>query len=273
MLFDELKLPVQKRTDLSNEPSTDQETLEKLAALGHAVPKKIIEHRQISKLKGTYVDALPALVNPKTGRVHTSFNQTVAATGRLSSSDPNLQNIPARTDMGREIRQAFLPKDGWMLADRRLLADRAAAAGPLQRRRAAAGGVRRGPRHPRPGRRRRSSTCRADEVTSDQRRVAKTVNFGVIYGMSAFGLAERLGIDRKEAEKFIDEYFARYPKVLDYQDELLEEGPAGRVRRDDPRPAAEVRPVGDPRPTRATTAATRRSARRSTWRSRAPPPT
>ncbi len=115
VLYKDLKLPILKRTDLSNEPSTDQETLEKLAALGHAVPKKIIEHRQVSKLKGTYVDALPALVNPRTGRIHTSFNQTVAATGRLSSSDPNLQNIPARSDMGREIRQAFLPKEGWVL--------------------------------------------------------------------------------------------------------------------------------------------------------------
>ncbi|HYH67268.1 MAG TPA: DNA polymerase I, partial [Urbifossiella sp.] len=115
ILFDEMKLPVQKRTDTTGEPSTDQESLERLAALGHALPRKIIEHRQIAKLKGTYVDALPALVNPATGRVHTSFNQTVASTGRLSSSDPNLQNIPARTEQGRQIRQAFLPPDGWLI--------------------------------------------------------------------------------------------------------------------------------------------------------------
>src|SRR5437588_8044599 len=109
-----MKLPSFRRTGVSGEKSTDFETLEKLAALGHELPRKIIEHRQIAKLKGTYVDALPALVNPATGRLHTSFNQTVAATGRLSSSDPNLQNIPARTEQGRQIRQAFLPRDGWV---------------------------------------------------------------------------------------------------------------------------------------------------------------
>src|SRR5207244_3539166 len=115
VLFTELKLPRQRKTGTTGEASTDQETLERLAALGHELPRKIVEHRQIAKLKGTYVDALPALVNPQTGRVHASFNQTVAATGRLSSSDPNLQNIPARTEMGRQIRQAFLPHDGWVL--------------------------------------------------------------------------------------------------------------------------------------------------------------
>jgi DNA polymerase-1 len=220
VLYKDLKLPVLKRTDLSNEPSTDQETLEKLAALGHAVPKTIIEHRQISKLKGTYVDALPALVNPNTGRLHTSFNQTVAATGRLSSSDPNLQNIPARSDMGREVRQAFLPREGWTLItadysqiELRLLAH---FSGDEQLRRAFAEGH---DIHTQVA----SQIFGAPEadVTGNQRRVAKTVNFGVLYGMSAFGLAERLGIDRKEAEKFIDQYFARYPKVQVYQDNLL----------------------------------------------------
>ncbi|HVK13215.1 MAG TPA: DNA polymerase I, partial [Gemmataceae bacterium] len=226
VLYKDLGLPILKRTDLSNEPSTDQETLEKLAALGHAVPKTIIEHRQISKLKGTYVDALPELVNPDTGRLHTSFNQTVAATGRLSSSDPNLQNIPARSDMGREIRQAFLPREGWQLVtadysqiELRLLAhfakDEALQAAYAENK--------------------DIHTEVAAEifavdpaaVTADRRRVAKTVNFGVIYGMSAFGLAERLGIERAEAQKFIDQYFARYPKVLGYQDDVL-----GRARRD-----------------------------------------
>src|SRR5207253_6028998 len=115
VLFEELKLPTQRRTGITGEASTDQETLERLAALGHALPRKIVEHRQVAKLKGTYVDALPELVNPDTGRLHASFNQTVAATGRLSSSDPNLQNIPARTEQGRQIRQAFLPKEGWQL--------------------------------------------------------------------------------------------------------------------------------------------------------------
>lgn len=220
VLFKDLKLPVLKRTDLSNEPSTDQETLEKLAALGHAVPKKIIEHRQVSKLKGTYVDALPALVNPETGRVHTSFNQTVAATGRLSSSDPNLQNIPARSDMGREIRQAFLPHEGWVLItadysqiELRLLAH---FAGDEALRTAFAAG-----RDIHTEVATQIFNVKPAEVSSNQRRVAKTVNFGILYGMSAFGLAERLGIDRKEAERFIDQYFARYPKVLDYQSALL----------------------------------------------------
>src|SRR5262249_35823559 len=115
VLFNELKLPTQRKTGITGEASTDQETLERLAALGHALPRKIVEHRQIAKLKGTYVDALPALVDPQTGRVHASFNQTVAATGRLSSSDPNLQNIPVRTEQGRQIRQAFLPENGWLL--------------------------------------------------------------------------------------------------------------------------------------------------------------
>lgn len=226
VLFKDLKLPILKRTDLGNEPSTDQETLEKLAALGHAVPKKIIEHRQVSKLKGTYVDALPAIVNPNTGRLHTSFNQTVAATGRLSSSDPNLQNIPARSDMGREIRQAFLPKDGWVLItadysqiELRLLAhfagDEALRAAFAQRRDI----------HTEVAT--QIFNVKPADVTANQRRVAKTVNFGILYGMSAFGLAERLGIDRKEAERFIDQYFARYPKVLSYQDALLK-----RARKD-----------------------------------------
>src|SRR5262249_54398650 len=109
VLFEELKLPAQRKTGITGEASTDQETLERLAVLGHALPQKILEHRQVAKLKGTYVDALPDMVNPATGRVHASFNQTVAATGRLSSSDPNLQNIPVRREQGRQIRQAFVP--------------------------------------------------------------------------------------------------------------------------------------------------------------------
>ena len=116
VLFEELKLPTQRRTGVTGEASTDQETLERLAvAPDIELPRKIVEHRQIAKLKGTYVDALPELVNPRTGRIHASFNQTVAATGRLSSSDPNLQNIPVRTEQGRQIRQAFLPEPGWVL--------------------------------------------------------------------------------------------------------------------------------------------------------------
>ena len=220
LLFDELKLPVQKRTDTTGEPSTDQESLEKLAALGHAIPSKIIEHRQIAKLKGTYVDALPAIVNPNTGRVHTSFNQTVAATGRLSSSDPNLQNIPARTEQGKQIRQAFLPRVGWQLltadysqVELRLLAHFSGDE-PLCRAFAEDRDI-----HTRVA----AEIFRVpeNEVTSKQRGMAKTVNFGVIYGMSAGGLATRLTMPKREAEQFIDEYFARYPKVLAYQDGLL----------------------------------------------------
>lgn len=220
ILFDQMKLPVQKRTGTTGEASTDQESLERLAALGHALPTKIIEHRQIAKLKGTYVDALPALVNPSTGRVHTSFNQTVASTGRLSSSDPNLQNVPTRTEQGRQIRQAFLPPDGWLLltadysqVELRLLAH---FSGDEALRQAFAedkdvhGLV-------------AAQIFNVPEaaVTKDQRRVAKTVNFGVIYGMSGTGLAVRLGITKKEADAFIDAYFARYPKVLQYQTDLL----------------------------------------------------
>src|SRR5205823_4495636 len=193
VLFDELKLPVQKRTGLTNEASTDQESLEKLAALGHPLPRKIIEHRQVSKLKGTYVDALPALVNPRTGRVHTSFNQTVASTGRLSSSDPNLQNVPVRREQGQQIRQAFIPEEGWTLItadysqiELRLLAH---FCGDEALRQAFA--------EDRDVHTLVAATIFAVDpaaVTKEQRGVAKTVNFGVIYGMSAFGLAARLEI-------------------------------------------------------------------------------
>jgi DNA polymerase-1 len=221
VLFEELKLPTQRRTGITGEASTDQETLERLAALGHALPTKIVEHRQIAKLKGTYVDTLPELVNPATGRLHCSFNQTVAATGRLSSSDPNLQNIPIRTEQGRQIRQAFLPREDWQLltadysqVELRLLAH---FCGDEELRRAFAED------------RDIHASVAAQifgvpeaEVTSAMRRMAKTVNFGVIYGISAHGLAQRLGISRDEGAKFIDQYFARYPKVKEYQAHLLE---------------------------------------------------
>lgn len=223
VLFEELKLPQQHKT-ATGSPSTDQEALEKLAALEHPnskLPRKILEHRQVAKLKGTYVDALPALVNPKTGRVHTSFNQTVAATGRLSASDPNLQNIPVRREQGQQIRQAFLPEPGWLLLtadysqiELRLLAH---FCGDEELRRAFAED------------RDIHTTVAAQifhvedsAVTAEQRRVAKTVNFGVLYGMSAHGLSQRLSIPRIEAEQFIDAYFARYPRVLEYQTRLLE---------------------------------------------------
>ena len=220
VLYADMNLPIRKRTDTTGEASTDQETLERLAALGFELPKKLMEHRQIAKLKGTYVDALPAIVNPKTGRLHTSFNQTVATTGRLSSSDPNLQNVPARTEQGKQIRQAFLPPDGWLLltadysqVELRLLAHfcqdvalRKAFADDRDVHAMVAAEIFQVPEA---------------DVTSAQRGVAKTVNFGVIYGMSGIGLALRLGIDKKDANRFIDEYFQRYPKVLEYQQNLL----------------------------------------------------
>ncbi|MGE3808177.1 MAG: DNA polymerase I [Gemmataceae bacterium] len=222
VLFDDLKLPRQRRTKQSGEASTDQETLERLAALGHPLPVKIVEHRQIAKLKGTYVDALPGLVNPDTGRVHASFNQTVAATGRLSSSDPNLQNIPIRTEQGRHVRQAFLPEPGWVLLaadysqiELRLLAHlaedealRRAFAEDRDIHAAVAAQI---------------YGVTENDVTAEMRRTAKTVNFGVIYGMSAYGLAQRLGITKEEGAKFIETYFSRYASVMKYQDTLLAE--------------------------------------------------
>jgi DNA polymerase-1 len=221
VLFDELKLPAQRKTGVTGEASTDQETLERLALLGYELPVKIVEHRQIAKLKGTYVDALPALVNPSTGRVHASFNQTVAATGRLSSSDPNLQNIPVRTEQGRQIRQAFVPEPGWVLLtadysqiELRLLAHlcgdenlRQAFVDDRDIHAAVASQI---------------YGLAEKDVDANMRRAAKTVNFGVIYGISAVGLSQRLGISREEGAKFIDSYFARYPKVAEYQDRLLE---------------------------------------------------
>jgi DNA polymerase I len=225
VLFEELKLPVQGKTGVTGAPSTDQETLEKLAALGlpgSELPRKILEQRQTAKLKSTYVDALPEMVNKATGRIHASFNQTVAATGRLSSSDPNLQNIPVRSEQGREIRQAFLPEQGWTLLtadysqiELRLLAhftDDEALQKAFAEDRDVHSAV-------------AAQIFGVEEglVTSEMRRMAKTVNFGVIYGMSGHGLAIRLGISRDEANRFIEAYFARYPKVLDYQAKLLNE--------------------------------------------------
>jgi DNA polymerase-1 len=219
VLFDELKLEPKRKTGITKVPSTDQETLEELA-LVHPLPRTLLEHRKIAKLKSTYVDALPELVSPMTGRVHASFNQVVAATGRLSASDPNLQNIPIRTEQGGQIRQAFVPEPGWQLLtadysqiELRLLAH---FCGDEELRRAFAED------------RDIHSLVAAQvfgvpekDVTSDMRRMAKTVNFGVIYGMSAFGLSRRLEMPKEEAARFIDDYFKRYPRVLEYQDRLL----------------------------------------------------
>jgi DNA polymerase I len=221
VLFDDLKLPPQRKTGITGEASTDQETLEILAR-DHELPRKILEQRQIAKLKSTYVDALPALVHSQTGRLHASFNQTVASTGRLSASEPNLQNIPARTERGREIRQAFLPEKGWLLLtadysqiELRLLAH---FSGDETLRRTFAEG---GDIHAAVAA--QIFGVAEKDVTKDMRRVAKTINFGIIYGMSPHGLAARLDLTREEAAKFIEAYFARYPRVLQYQTDLLAE--------------------------------------------------
>src|SRR6266545_425639 len=222
VLFDELKLPVKRRTGTTNEPSTDQETLEELAEDKDkgTLPRKLLEHRKLAKLKGTYIDALPEMVNPKTGRLHAAFNQTVTSTGRLSASEPNLQNIPIRTEKGGQIRTAFVPEPGWQLLtadysqiELRLLAHFCSDPGLRQafaEDRDIHGSVAA-----------QIFGVEEKDVTAEMRRLAKTVNFGVIYGISPVGLARRLEISREEAAKFIDAYFARYPKVLEYQQLLL----------------------------------------------------
>ncbi|MBL9123287.1 MAG: DNA polymerase I [Planctomycetaceae bacterium] len=220
ILFDDLKLPAGKRTKTG--PSTDAEVLEDLARL-HPLPAKIVEHRQYAKLQGTYVDALPELINPKTGRVHCSFNQTVAATGRLSSSDPNLQNIPVRGEAGREIRSAFLPgSPGWVLltADYSQIELRVLAHFSQDTTLAEAF-----------ARDEDIHTLVAsqvygvglDAVTREMRYGAKAVNFGVIYGQSAFGLAKQVGTTPESAAEFIDAYFSRYPGVEEFLVKVLEE--------------------------------------------------
>ncbi len=210
LLFEEFKLPVLKKTKTG--PSMDAEVLEDLAAL-HPLPAKVIEYRQVAKLKSTYVDSLQELVHPQTGRVHSSFKQDVAATGRLSSQDPNLQNIPIRTEQGRQIRSAFLPgRDGWLLltADYSQIELRVLAhfSGDETLRQAF---VEDRDIHAQVASEVYGVTL--DQVTSAQRRNAKAVNFGIIYGQSPFGLAKGLGIEQREAAEFIDRYFARYPGV------------------------------------------------------------
>ncbi len=210
VLFDEHKLPVVKRTKTG--PSLDAEALDELAAL-HPLPAKISEYRHLAKLKSTYVDALPALILESTGRVHTSFKQDVAATGRLSSQDPNLQNIPIRTEQGRAIRSAFLPgEEGWLLltADYSQIELRVLAhfSGDATLRQAFA--------EDRDIHAQVASEVYGvplDAVTSEMRRSAKAVNFGVIYGQSPFGLAKSLGIEQSAAAQFIDRYFAGYPGI------------------------------------------------------------
>jgi len=216
ILFEKLKLPVVKKTP-TGQPSTAENVLEELA-LNYPLPKVILEYRSLSKLKSTYTDKLPEQIERSTGRIHTCYQQAVAATGRLSSSDPNLQNIPVRTEEGRRIRQAFIAPSGCkiMSADYsqielRIMAHLSDDAGLLNAfamgadiHRATAAEVFGVP---------------LESVSSDMRRNAKAINFGLIYGMSAFGLANQLGIGRKEAQKYIDLYFHRYPGVLQYMDD------------------------------------------------------
>jgi len=217
ILYDKLGLRVIKKTP-KGAPSTAEPVLQELAH-EHELPRLIVEHRSLSKLKSTYTDTLPELIHPRTGRVHTSYHQAVTATGRLSSSDPNLQNIPIRTEEGRRIRQAFIAPEGFKLLaadysqiELRIMAHLSGDSGLLQAfergediHRATAAEVFEIP---------------LEEVTDEQRRSAKAINFGLIYGMSAYGLARQLGIERKLAQAYIDRYFERYPGVLDYMDRI-----------------------------------------------------
>ena len=216
ILFGKLGLPVGRKT-ASGAPSTDEDVLQELAA-DYPLPSKLLEHRGLSKLKGTYTDKLPLMVNPETGRVHTTYAQAVAVTGRLSSNEPNLQNIPIRTAEGRRIREAFVAPEGasilsadYSQIELRIMAHISADAGLL----AAFGGeidIHRATAAEVFG-------LALDDVSHEQRRYAKVINFGLIYGMSSFGLAQNLGIERSAATAYIERYFARYPGVKRYMDE------------------------------------------------------
>jgi DNA polymerase-1 len=219
ILFTQKGLPVIRKTP-GGAPSTDEDTLEQLA-LDHPIARAILDYRGMAKLKSTYTDKLPQMINPATGRVHTSYSQATAVTGRLASSDPNLQNIPARTAEGRRIREAFIAPPGRVLVsadysqiELRIMAHLSDDAGLLNAfahdldiHAATAAEVFGMP---------------LEEVTSDQRRMAKVINFGLIYGMSAFGLASQLNLERSAAQAYIDRYFARYPGVADYMQRTRE---------------------------------------------------
>jgi DNA polymerase-1 len=219
ILFTRLGLPVLKKT--STGPSTDASVLQELADAGHTLPTLLMEYRELSKLENTYLDALPAMVNPQTGRIHTSFNQTVAATGRLSSSDPNLQNIPIRRELGRDIRRGFIPRREWVLLaadysqiELRLLAHLSAdpafveafrAGGDIHRQTAAI-----------------IFDVPLEEVTSEMRSRAKTINFATIYGQGAHALSKQLKIEHAEAKEFIRRYFERFHGIREYLDSMVE---------------------------------------------------
>jgi DNA polymerase-1 len=221
ILFEKLNLPILKKTRKTGGYSTDQAVLEELAQT-YEIPRLILEYRQVTKLKSTYVDALPALIHPKTGRVHTSFNQTGAATGRLSSSDPNLQNIPIRSELGRLIRGAFVPEKGNLLisadysqVELRILAHLSEDEVLVEAFQAGED------IHDRTAREVFSEAELANRA--ECRRRAKVINFGIVYGLSAFGLSQTLGISREDAQKFIDAYFQRYRGVRTWLDRTMEE--------------------------------------------------
>ena len=223
ILFDKLGLPVIQKTP-KGAPSTNEEVLEELA-FSHELPKVLVEHRGLSKLKSTYTDKLPQMVNPQTGRVHTSYHQAVTATGRLSSSDPNLQNIPIRNEEGRRIRQAFIAREGFTVVaadysqiELRIMAHLSQDQGLINAftqgkdiHRSTAAEI---------------FGAALDEVTSEQRRNAKAINFGLIYGMSAFGLSRQLGIGRADAQSYMDLYFKRYPGVQTFMHDIREKAKA-----------------------------------------------
>ncbi|UZJ60595.1 DNA polymerase I [Pseudomonas sp. KU26590] len=216
ILYEKLGMPIISKT-ATGQPSTAEAVLAELAEQEYPLPKVLMQYRSMSKLKSTYTDRLPEQINPRTGRIHTSYHQAVAVTGRLSSSDPNLQNIPIRTAEGRRIRQAFVAPKGYKLLaadysqiELRIMAHLAKDEGLLHAfrndldvHRATAGEV---------------FGVELPDVTNDMRRSAKAINFGLIYGMSAFGLAKQIGVDRKQSQAYVDRYFARYPGVLDYME-------------------------------------------------------
>jgi len=215
ILYNKMNLPILKKTP-KGAPSTAEEVLQELA-LDYALPKLLMEYRGLTKLKNTYTDKLPLMINPRTGRVHTSYHQAVAATGRLSSTEPNLQNIPIRTEEGRRVRKAFIARPGYKIVaadysqiELRIMAHLSKDKGLIQ---AFAG-----------GKDIHSATAAEvfgvtlENVSTEQRRNAKAINFGLIYGMSAFGLSRQLGISRQDAQKYMNLYFERYPSVLEYME-------------------------------------------------------